>query len=548
MILAIFLVSLLAVSVVSAADNTTDDVVSVDQTNEEIVDFCDSDANDTVAASDDNQVELSQDSINDVIEDDNLKSNVNDELINAFPKRFSNLDYYINSNSDKDVYLKYDFIFDSSYVQDSHFKEGITINRDVTIHGNGHTIDGDNLARIFIARGKSVTFKDIIFVNANSPNDGGGAILSYAETCTAINCTFNSNFARNGGAIYNCYAVNCTFNSNSAIHHGGAFCLGEAVNCTFNSNSAGWQGGAMRSGKAVNCTFNHNSASSGYGGAIYEGSAVNCTFNHNAASDGGAMYHGSAVNCTFNYNSAKEGGAACQGSVGNCNFIKNTATEYGGAIYNSTATYCFFENNNAGIAGNDEYNSALVKNPSILTASAVNTVYNGGKYLVATLKDSDGKPLADIKVTIKLSNGKTYNPTTDKNGQVKLTTNGLVPKTYTATIIAENINYAKSTKSVKVTVTKPTPKLTAKAKTFKKSVKTKKYSITLKDNRNKAISKAAVTIKIKGKTYKASTNAKGVATFKIKKLTKKGTFKSTVKYAGNAYYRAVTKTVKIKIK
>ena len=86
MMLAVFLVCLFAISAVNATDNATDDVVSVDQTNEEIADFCASDANDTVAAIDDNQVELSQDSINDVIEEDNLKSNVNDELINAFPK------------------------------------------------------------------------------------------------------------------------------------------------------------------------------------------------------------------------------------------------------------------------------------------------------------------------------------------------------------------------------------------------------------------------------------------------------------------------------
>ena len=38
----------------------------------------------------------------------------------------------------------------------------------------------------------------------------------------------------------------------------------------------------------------------------------------------------------------------------------------------------------------------------------------------------------------------------------------------------------KSTKNVKVTVKKATPKLTAKKKTFKSSTKTKKYSITLK--------------------------------------------------------------------
>lgn len=57
-----------------------------------------------------------------------------------------------------------------------------------------------------------------------------------------------------------------------------------------------------------------------------------------------------------------------------------------------------------------------------------------------------------------------------------------------------------------------------------------------------------VTLKVKGKTYKATTNSKGKATFKITKLTKKGTYNAKVKYAGNAYYKSVFKSVKIKIR
>ena len=90
--------------------------------------------------------------------------------------------------------------------------------------------------------------------------------------------------------------------------------------------------------------------------------------------------------------------------------------------------------------------------------------------------------------------------------------------------------------------------MTAKKKTFKTSVKTKKYTVTLKDNTGKAIKKAKVTLKVKGKTYKATTNSKGKATFKITKLTKKGTYKATVTYKGNECYTKATKKVKITIK
>lgn len=82
-------------------------------------------------------------------------------------------------------------------------------------------------------------------------------------------------------------------------------------------------------------------------------------------------------------------------------------------------------------------------------------------------------------------------------------------------------------------------------KAFKKSVKTKKYTVILKTNRNKVMKNMKVSLKVKGKTYYAKTNSKGKATFKIKKLTKKGTYKAVVKFKGNKYYDA--KTVKVKI-
>ena len=90
--------------------------------------------------------------------------------------------------------------------------------------------------------------------------------------------------------------------------------------------------------------------------------------------------------------------------------------------------------------------------------------------------------------------------------------------------------------------------MTAKKGTFKKSVKVKKYTIVLKDNLGKAIKKAIVTIKVGKKTYTAKTSINGKATFKIKKLTKKGTYRATITYKGNTYYNKVTKKVNIKLK
>ena len=181
-----------------------------------------------------------------------------------------------------------------------------------------------------------------------------------------------------------------------------------------------------------------------------------------------------------------------------------------------------------------------------LSGNAITATYNVNSDLVVTLKDSNGNPVSGAKLIVDLNGAKTY--TTDSNGQIKVSTKGLAPKTYTARITFDgNTNYEKSAKNVKVTVKKATPKLTAKKKTFKTSVKTKKYTITLKDNTGKAIKKAKVTLKVKGKTYKATTNSKGKAVFKIKNLKKKGTFKATITYKGNKYYNKVSKKANIKV-
>ena len=96
-------------------------------------------------------------------------------------------------------------------------------------------------------------------------------------------------------------------------------------------------------------------------------------------------------------------------------------------------------------------------------------------------------------------------------------------------------------------VTKKSVKITAKKKTFKAKTKTKKYTIIVKAGK-KAVKGLKVTLKVKGKTYKATTNAKGKATFKIKNLKKKGKYTAKVNFAGNDLYNKVAKSVKITVK
>ncbi|WP_292881824.1 Ig-like domain repeat protein, partial [Methanobrevibacter sp. UBA188] len=191
-----------------------------------------------------------------------------------------------------------------------------------------------------------------------------------------------------------------------------------------------------------------------------------------------------------------------------------------------------------------------VKIATKITAPSVTKVYNVNKKFTATLKDANNKAISGVKVTITL-NGKTYTKPTNVKGQAILDLPNLAPKTYKVSVkFAGDSKYkASSLNTAKVVVKKATPKMTGKTKvTYKVKTKTKKYTIVLKNNKKQAMKKVKVTLKVKGKTYKATTNAKGKAVFKITKLTKKGKYTAKVKFAGNKYYSALNKTVKITVK
>lgn len=150
MILTIFLISLFAVGFASAADNSTSDVVSMDDTG----------------------------------------NNVFNIEIPEGKQSFYKLNETINGHDDEDIYLSEDYVF---YDNDSDFRNGIVIDRDVTIYGNGCTINGKNEARIFkVENNHNVVFNNINFVNAHAAD------------------------AEYGGAVSGGYAVNCTFTNNSA--------------------------------------------------------------------------------------------------------------------------------------------------------------------------------------------------------------------------------------------------------------------------------------------------------------------------------------------
>ena len=572
---------------------------------------CASDVNDTAIVSEDtNQIGLSDNNkiIGDnrqtsgeklglSVDDESLSAQTDTNVLSDSPATYSDLAREINAPGT--VILK-----NKNYTYDDG-APAITISEaNKVIDGNGAIIDmTGSTIRAFTVSASGVTIKNLTIKNANY-NDGDGGAIYFSSSGTVTNCNFTNNTARNGGAINmgsgtvtNCNftdneadfggavhfekngtVTNCNFNNNKANNCGGGGAVyfsedGTVTNCNFVGNNATYSGGAVYftyAGTVENCNFTDNSASE-EGGAIYSfywSTADTCIFKTSSDTtfnigifppklnvDNFTTFYGSGEKLTFNL-TTDSGIPVNNGNISisvyfkdNNSWVGNYSCLSGEGWAVSLPVGSYYANFTTEYAGFQAINRTITINKAKteLTAKAITATHNSNKKLIISLKDVNGKPLSGLKLTVKIKSDKTY--TTDANGQIKINVANLVPNTYAVKITFNgDANYDMSSKDVKVTVTKATPKLTAKAKSFKKSVKTKKYTVTLKDNNGKAMKKVKLTLKVKGKTYKAKTNSKGKATFKIKKLTKKGTYKAKVKFAGNAYYNAVTKTVKIKIK
>ena len=182
-----------------------------------------------------------------------------------------------------------------------------------------------------------------------------------------------------------------------------------------------------------------------------------------------------------------------------------------------------------------------------ISASDLSATANTAKSLIVALKDANGNALSNKAIKV-LVNGKESNIVTDSNGVAKINVNYANAGTYhyVLSFLGDN-DYKACLKSVKVTVAKQAVKATFAKKTFKVKSKSKKISFTLKDGKGKAIKGKKITFTVNKKTYSAKTNAKGVATVKVK-LTKKGKFTAVAKFAGDNAYKAISKKAKITIK
>ena len=251
-----------------------------------------------------------------------------------------------------------------NYTRTSGYYNGIGINKEITINGNGHTIDANGGSRIFSVSGSNVLLNNITFTHANG--DVGVGIYVTGSYFKVINSTFKDLVGSGATALYlegNRPTVqDCKFINNVANHEVGAaiFLYGNY-------------------GKIINSLFDHNYASTAPnpnnpykdGGTVYifgvSTTIDGCNFTNNVQTrtGGGALYcggfYGDLKNCRFINNSATNahgGGASILGhywDVFNTVFENNTASTYGGGLFfnaqNGVLYNLTFNNNSAHMGG-----------------------------------------------------------------------------------------------------------------------------------------------------------------------------------------------------
>ena len=229
--------------------------------------------------------------------------------------------------------------------------------RELVIHGNGKTLDGDESSPFLKVSNIKLTLDNITIENcrANSrPPENHGAVI-YAEEDTAIalmNSKFNNNIAEtgSGGVVYQKGGSEDTIESNKLT----------ISNCSFTENGNEWfDGGVVYQFNYASIDINESSFTENYseesGGAIYQGDYCRMVIdgetsfkgNYTNYAGGGAIYQGEHCALTingavFSENAAYDQGGAIyqhEGSELNVSgsvFTGNEAADQGGAIYQVT--------------------------------------------------------------------------------------------------------------------------------------------------------------------------------------------------------------------
>lgn len=296
------------------------------------------------------------------VANDDIVTGANDVL------NISSLNNTINSGA-TEIILEHDYAYDES--TDSAFTSGIIINNNLTIDGNGYTIDlGGKIRFLNINSNKVVILKNINVKNGGG-NSEAGAIRSEKSHLTIINSNFTDNSASlRGGVIYfregNFTLENCSFSGNTIGSYGGGAVYTSPetnqikiniIGSSFDDNHATYGGAVyVNTGCNVNLINSNFTANIGSGGgAIYTCSNIEITdvlFSANNATNGGVVYISNTapkfMNASFTNNHANSGGVVYVTNYGSVNFYNPSFTSnnasMGGVVYIYSGCGATFDN------------------------------------------------------------------------------------------------------------------------------------------------------------------------------------------------------------
>lgn len=169
--------------------------------------------------------------------------------------------------------------------------------------------------------------------------------------------------------------------------------------------------------------------------------------------------------------------------------------------------------------------------------------YNSGGNLVVTLKDNEGKALANKEIIVTMA-GSERNETTNDKGQASFAID-MDAGNYTADILFNGDNgYLSSSASAKVVVNKISTVLTADNVTaVYDSAST--LTISLKDVNGVALSDMEISVNLNGSASKLKTDFIGMVSLPL--ILDSGEYVANIKFNGDDNYKASSATAKVSI-
>ena len=450
---------------------------------------------------------------------------------------FEDLARIINSTSEGGL-----IVLNKDYEYINGSNKGILINKSITIDGNGHTLNGNHLSRMFNITADNITIRNISFVNGNAfgryftNSVGGGAIYWSGANGLIENCSFTNNtgsgieddpfekeetYVDENGTVWHrvkSRPMGAKINEGGAIVWNGT--NGTVSKCIFIRNGVGYPntGGAIcwrgANGKVISSEFYQNDAWCGSAIAWIgdNGTVLYSTIANSTFFDGGIYWfanNGLIRNSILLGNGYR---AALRTSNANVNADYNF---WGDTLDNPNQEYKI-ENVTKWLVMKFTHNGELVKKGQRIVIS----------YDITNLVDDKG-------------NITQYNELIDKSGQI--------------TYVAEKTGYLNITfkdGNVNVNVDSKDKIISKNQKSYYKSKTT--YKVKVSDINGNVAGKY-VRFKVNGKTHKVKTDKNGVAALKIK--LKPGTYSIITSY-GSAKVKnkltvkntLITNNVNVKVK